>query len=243
MTVVYLDPDHLGDPLFIPGLARDLTARTSGLVLVHGSGERGERALESLGLFPKAADGVWRVDDDRQRGAVERATRELNREVVHEFNEQGVVAVGAMAGDRGLVRVEEGQAVVGKARWVADLVRQGVTVLVGTLVDGAEVDAAAVAGRLAAALDGRAVALSRRSVEADVTAGRARGPGLRPGGRPAAGRKRGAGPPRPPRSAEVRYRRNALSSIGFAPLTLRRIPRNEPKSKGGGCGNPPVRLS
>ena len=171
MTVVYLDADHLGDPLFVPGLARDLAARTTGLVLVHGSGERGERALESQGLLPKAVDGVWRVDDERQRGAVERATRELNREIVHEFNEQGVVAVGAMAGDRGLVRVADGEAAVGTTRWVADLVRQGVTVLVGALVDGREVDAAALAGRLAVALDGRAVALSRRSVEADVTEG------------------------------------------------------------------------
>ncbi len=169
MTVVYLDADHLGDPLFVPGLARDLTARQSGLVLVHGSGERGERALESQGLLPKAVDGVWHVDDERQRGAVERATRELNRAIVHEFNEQGVVAVGAMAGDRGLVRVAEDGVEIGKTQWVADLVRQGVTVLVGTLVNGAEVDAAAVAGRLAAALDGRAMALSRRSVEADVS--------------------------------------------------------------------------
>ena len=169
MTVVYLDADHLGDPLFVPGLARDLAARPSGLVLVHGSGERGERALESQGLLPQSVDGVWRVDGERQRGAVERATRELNREMVHEFNEQGVVAVGAMAGDRGLVRVSGDGVEIGKSTWVADLVRQGVAVLVGTLVGGAEVDAATVAGRLAVALGGTPMALSRRSVEADVS--------------------------------------------------------------------------
>lgn len=167
-TVVYLDGYHLGDPLFIPGLARDLAARTTGIVLVHGSGERGERALESLGLVPQSADGVWAVDGDHQRGAVERATRELNREMIHEFNEQGVSAVGVMAGDRGLVHARDGELEIGKSAWLAELVGNGVTVLLGTMVEGAEVDAARVAGLLASALHGQAVAISRRSAEEPI---------------------------------------------------------------------------
>ena len=106
MTVVYLDPYFLGDPLFVPGLARDLAARGAGLVLVHGSGERGERALESLGRMPHQSDGVWETDDEAGRAAVEHAARELNREVVHELNEQGVASIRALAADRGLVKAQ-----------------------------------------------------------------------------------------------------------------------------------------
>ncbi len=167
-TVVYLDEYHLGDPLFIPGLARDLASRAAGIVLVHGSGERGERALESLGLIPRSDAGVWRTEGDDQRQAVERAMRDLNREMIHEFNEQGVAAVGAMVGDRGLIRQSAGGLVVGKSAWVSDLARQGVTVLLGAMVQGAEVDPARTAGLLASSLSGEAVALSRRSVDGAV---------------------------------------------------------------------------
>ena len=174
MTVVYLDPYFLGDPLFVPGLARDLAARAGGLVLVHGSGERGERALESLGRVPRAVDGVWGTDDEAGRAAVERATRELNREVAHELNEQGVSSIRALAADRGLVKVSGGRVEAGRAAWLGDLVRQGVTAVVASLVlqDGAlvEVDAAATAAALAAALGGDAFALSTRSVEAPLDA-------------------------------------------------------------------------
>lgn len=169
MTVVYLDPYFLGDPLFVPGLARDLAARGAGLVLVHGSGERGERALESLGRMPRQSDGVWETDDEAGRAAVERATRELNRELAHELNEQGVASIRALAADRGLVKADGAGVAPGRTAWLGDLVRQGVVAVVASLVvrDGAlgEADAAAVAGTLAAALEGEAVALTTRSVE------------------------------------------------------------------------------
>ena len=174
MTVVYLDAYHLGDPLFIPGLARDLAARGAGLVLVHGSGERGERALESLGRLPQATDGVWQTDDEAGRAAVERATRELNREIVHELNEQGVASVRALAADRGLVKLAGDTVEAGRTGWLGDLVRQGVSVVVGSLVlrDGTldEADAAATAAALAASLGGSVLALSTRSVEAPLDA-------------------------------------------------------------------------
>ena len=167
--VLYLDPYHLGDPLFLTGLARDLAARGqqtrgAGVVVVHGSGERGERALEGLGRLPTSRDGVWDTEDAEGAGAVERATRDFGREVVHAINEAGVAVVRMTAGDRGLVRREDGRLEVGQHGWLADLVAQGVTVVVTTLLaDGTEADAAETAGRLAAALDVPVLALSTRA--------------------------------------------------------------------------------
>ncbi|WP_420457454.1 hypothetical protein [Rubrivirga sp.] len=171
MLVVYLDPYFLGDPLFVPGLARDVAARGTGLVLIHGSGERGERALESLGRMPTAADGVWRVDDAEGRAAVERATRDLNREVVHELNEAGVSAIRVMGADRGLLKVADGHVVAGRTGWLGDLVGQGVVAVVASLAAGegalVEVDPARSAGVLAASLEVPVAALSTASLDGD----------------------------------------------------------------------------
>ncbi|HEX8386394.1 MAG TPA: acetylglutamate kinase, partial [Rubricoccaceae bacterium] len=103
MLLVLLGPYHLGDPLFVSALARDLAARKEGLVLVHGSGEAGERALESRGVFPEAKGGVWQTASDDERADVERSARDLNRRLVHELTEAGVPAVRVMAADRGLL--------------------------------------------------------------------------------------------------------------------------------------------
>ena len=169
--VLYLDPYFLGDPLFLAGFARDVAARPTGLVVVHGSGERGERALEALGRLPEAEDGVWDTRDDEGRSVVERATRDLNREITHELNEAGVATVGALGADRGLLKQVDGEIVTGRTSWVGDLVRQRVTVVVASLVDAGgdvvEVDAARAAGRLAAALGEPLVALTTRSVAAE----------------------------------------------------------------------------
>ncbi len=171
MLVVYLDPYFLGDPLFIPGLAQDLAAREGGLVLVHGSGERGERALESLGRMPASSGGVWLVEDAEGRDAVERATRDLNREIVHELNEAGVSAIRVMGADRGLLKRSDGSIEAGRTGWLGDLVGQGVVAVVAALVDGpdgpAEADAATAAGVLAVALGGSLAVLTKRSVETD----------------------------------------------------------------------------
>ncbi len=171
MLVVYLDPYFLGDPLFVPGLARDVAARGTGMVLVHGSGERGERALESLGRLPTASDGVWQADDAQGREAVERATRDLNREVAHELNEAGVSAIRVMGADRGLLKRDDGRVVAGRTGWLGDLLRQGVVAVVASLAaDGdalVEVDPARSAGVLAAALAIPVAALSTVSLDGD----------------------------------------------------------------------------
>ncbi|WP_412067707.1 hypothetical protein [Rubrivirga sp. IMCC43871] len=172
--VLFLDPYFLGDPLFLPGLARDLAARGEGLVLVHGSGERGERALESMGILPTASDGVWATDSDDARAAVERATRELNRQVAAELNEAGVASIRATGADRGLIRTSENGIEAGNVGWLGATVGHGVVAVVAALAGAPvrEVDAAAVAGALARALDVPLVALATRSIagEGDVSA-------------------------------------------------------------------------
>ena len=174
MLVVLLDAFHLGDPLFVSQLARDVAARKEGLVFVHGSGEAGERALEARGVFPEQAGGVWPTTSSAEAAEVERAARDLNRRLVHEMNEAGAPAVRVMASDRGLVARDAtaqppGALRAGKTGWLATLVAQGGVAVVAAFVAGdaardaagplAEVDAAATAAVLAGALGADAVAL------------------------------------------------------------------------------------
>ena len=154
MIVLLLDAYHLGDPLFLTGLARDLKTRGGGAVLVHGTAERGEHALEGLGLHPEAVSGVWDVPTSEAAVALERAGRDLNREIAHEINEAGVASVRVIGADRGLLRLSDDHLEVGQTGWVDELVRQGVVVVVAALVakDAEalhEVDAAAAAAVLA----------------------------------------------------------------------------------------------
>ena len=168
--VLLLDAYHLGDPLFLTGLARDLKARGGGAVLVHGSGERGERALESLGLVPSAEGGAWRTETAEQAEAVEQATRALSREVAHELNEAGVASVRVLGVDRGLLKDREGGVEAGKTGWLQTLVGQGVVVVVASLVGGAgegalvEADPAAAAAALADALGEPVAVLLKKSL-------------------------------------------------------------------------------
>lgn len=169
MLLVLLDPYHLGDPLFVPQLARDVAARKEGLVFVHGSGEAGERALEARGVSPEARDGVWATASADEAADVERAARDLNRRLVHELNEAGVPAVRVMAADRGLL-VQDGAGPggglrAGRTAWLQTLVGQGGVAVVAAFVTGdapgplVEVDAAAATAVLAEALGAEAVAV------------------------------------------------------------------------------------
>ena len=167
--LVLLDAYHLSDPLFVTGLARDLAARGRGGLLVHGSAERGERALEGLGAAPTQEDGVWGVEDAEQAAAVERATRDLNREIVHELNEAGTAAIRMMGADRGMIKLDDSGAVTAaRSPWLAGLVQQGVVVVLAALVrspgGGAlrEIDSARAAGALADRM-GQAVTVLLRS--------------------------------------------------------------------------------
>lgn len=154
MIVLLLDAYHLGDPLFLTGLARDLKTRGGGAVLVHGTAERGERALEGLGFLPESVGGVWDVPTLEAAVALERAGRDLNREIAHEINEAGVASVRVIGADRGLLRLSDDRLEAGQTGWVDELVRQGVVVVVAAFVAKEaqalhEVDAAAAAAALA----------------------------------------------------------------------------------------------
>ena len=163
MFVLYLDAYHLGDPLFLTGLARDAKARHdaggSGFVVVHGYGEAGERAVEALGLEPSRASGALATPTPEAAEAAERAGRDLNRQVVHELSEAGVHSVRVAGTDRGLVRPD---GTIGRVSWLAELARQrAVPVVLAVAPDGEsgvrEVDPAALAGRLSAEMGAEAV--------------------------------------------------------------------------------------
>lgn len=165
MLILLLDAYHLGDPLFLTGLARDLRARGSGLVLVHGMGERAERALESIGIVPAFSDGVWEVPTEEAREVIERAGRDLNRDIAHELNEAGVASIRVIGADRGLLKATPGGLRTGRVDWVHRLVDQGVVVVVAALVHSSasglrEVEAATAAAALARGLGGQVAVLA-----------------------------------------------------------------------------------
>ncbi|ARA92950.1 hypothetical protein AWN76_007100 [Rhodothermaceae bacterium RA] len=139
--VLYLDAYHLGDPLFLQGLARWVAQagpQRPSLWLVHGSGERAERLLEAQGLFPERSGGVWAVTRPEERALVERALRETNRTIVATLTDAVVPAVGIHGIDRNLMRRQaDGTVVVGRIGWVRDLARQRVVPVLSTLVTDA----------------------------------------------------------------------------------------------------------
>ena len=163
MTVLYLDPYFLGDALFLGGFARDLAARPPGapLVVVHGSGEAGERAVEALGEPAVAERGVWAVRSPAARAAVVRAARELGRSVVHELGEAGVAGVRVAGLDRGLLTWDGAALRAGRTDWLRTLAEQGGVPVVAALAarDGTAEDAdpATAAAVLARALGADAV--------------------------------------------------------------------------------------
>jgi acetylglutamate kinase len=166
--VLYLDRYHLGDPLFLNGLARALATALAPTILVHGAAEDGERALEARGRFPRWEGDVLEVADAEEAAIVERTARDLNRRIAHALNEAGVAAVRADGASRGLLAMDpEGEVRAGATAWLADLLRQGIVPVVAALVPEGEtvreVSGGAVTGALAQALaDGVAVFLARR---------------------------------------------------------------------------------
>ncbi|NNF59545.1 MAG: hypothetical protein HKN04_15015 [Rhodothermaceae bacterium] len=154
ILLAYLDPYHLGDPLFLSSFVRDVKAHTGPLLLVHGGGEEAERALEAQGLVPERVDGALQVADARQAALVERATRDLNRRIVHELNEVGVAAIRLTGADRGVLRRQaDGALTAREATWLRMLMEQGAVPVLATMIeDGSglvEVNPAAVCVALA----------------------------------------------------------------------------------------------
>jgi acetylglutamate kinase len=173
--VLLLDAYHLGDPLFLAGFTRDVSRRDQSAphIFAHGGGEAAERALEARGEPAERQGGVLQIADPEASLAVERATRELGREITAALNEAGVPAVRFTGADRGLLRYEGGT-LVARTDWLLALARQGAVPVVTALVAGGEgralreEAAGAAAAALAQATGLRLGLLGARSASAEA---------------------------------------------------------------------------
>ncbi len=167
MYLIYLDDYHLGDLLYLPGLAQRMgrmrRARPACL-FVHSSGEQAERLLEAEGLFPERKDGLVQARTVPEAALVERALRQVNRRIVGALTEEGVHAVGFQGSDRGLLRSGSGGAVTaGRVAWLAALIEKRAVPVVSALVQDAEAGPAR-----AVSLPAATVALARGLGPGDV---------------------------------------------------------------------------
>jgi len=141
LYIVYLDRYHLGDPLFIKKMAKQITQGAQrDCLIVHGSGEKVERTLEAQGIFPERLKGVIDVENEKQKRLVERAVREANQEIVGSLTDEVVSTVVIQGTDRGLLRIETADGSetgpnlsVGKTGWLEALLKQHVVGVVSSL--------------------------------------------------------------------------------------------------------------
>ncbi len=152
LYLLYLDRYHLGDPLFLQGMVKEINqGPPRDCLMVHGSGEKVERTFESQGLFPERNHGVLDVESDADRQLVERAIRELNQEIVGSLTDEVVSTVGIQGSDRGLLRLASspdpessdadpgagtastGSLAVGRTGWLEALLKQHVIAVVSAL--------------------------------------------------------------------------------------------------------------
>lgn len=144
LYLVHLDRHHLGDKLFLKSLAQHFAKGPAGeppVLLVHGSGEKVERTLESQGHFPERTEGVLQVKNDSQRRLVERAVRETNQEIVAALTDEVVSTVGIQGVDRTLLRRDaEGGLRAENASWLVPLIKQHVIPVVSGLVEDGDVE-------------------------------------------------------------------------------------------------------
>jgi len=162
LYLIYLDRHHLGDEIFINDLARRMHRAPAGdplCMIVHGSGEKVERTLESQGYFPERVNGVLDVTASEQVRLVERAVRETNQRLVAALTDEVVPAVGIQGVDRSLFQLDDGTLVAQNVGWVEALLKQRVVPVVSALVHDAgkeqvrEVAATDAVAALAAAFD------------------------------------------------------------------------------------------
>lgn len=130
--LLYLDDYHAGDVLFVQSLARSLARlKQRRAVLVHGSGEHAERALEAEGIFRKRSEGVIPVETAAEHALVERALRHINRKITGALTDAVVPAVGIVGSERGLFIIRGGELHAEDVEWLERLVRKGIVPVVG----------------------------------------------------------------------------------------------------------------
>lgn len=142
--LLLLDPERVGDTLFVKDLAERLTGwGTEGppRIVLHGSGPQTEQLLESEARFlDRGAGGAVAAETDEDRRLIERSVREINRRLVSLFTFQQVSAVSAHGTERGLLRAamdggEHGGVQVGAVEWITDLAVRSVTPVVSSLAE------------------------------------------------------------------------------------------------------------
>lgn len=169
--VLYLDRYHLGDPLFLTRLARDIKVRPEPVLLVHGAGEGAERALEADGSQPRWRGTVLETKTAEAAETVALAARALNRSIAHALNDAGVAAVRLDGASRGLLAASADGAVrPANAGWLGPLVASGAVPVVAALGGAGSIPrqlpAGAVLAALAEAVGGDVLLLARGDVPA-----------------------------------------------------------------------------
>jgi len=115
-----------------------LRLRLPTCLLLHGSGEQAERLLEAEGLFPERKEGLVQVRTAAEAALVERAARQVNRQIVGALTDEGVPAVGLQGLGRGLLRLsDEGRVITGRIDWLKDLAQKQAVAVVSALVEDA----------------------------------------------------------------------------------------------------------
>jgi acetylglutamate kinase len=141
LYLLYLDDFHAGDPLFLHSLSRGLSRPgTAGRIVIHGSGEEAQRALESEGIFRMRSQGIIPVESAVEHALVERAIRRLNQKIVGILTEGVVSAVGVMGTQRRLLVVRGGLLEAGDTTWLLQVVEQGVVPVVAAYAAEADTD-------------------------------------------------------------------------------------------------------
>ncbi len=131
--ILYLDDYHAADPLFLQSLARSLSrVDRVRFVLVHGSGEHAQQALELEGKVRVRSHGVLPVQTQEEHALVERALREINRRITGILTDAVVASVGVMGSERGLLAVDGTQLRIMRIGWLESLMDQGVVPVVAS---------------------------------------------------------------------------------------------------------------
>ncbi|MES3630315.1 MAG: hypothetical protein PPP56_09140 [Longimonas sp.] len=140
LHILYLDTEHVSDPLFLDTLAQQFHKHPVGhrrTLIVHGSSEKVERTFESDGVFIEREDGLLPVETEEQRRLVERDLRETNQSIVAALTDQVVPTVGVQGTDRQLLHRTESGAVEAAPNlgWLDALLKQHVVAVVSSMID------------------------------------------------------------------------------------------------------------
>ncbi len=141
MRILVIDDYHLSDGLFIRHLGGRIAeaGREAGpMVILHGSGEAAERALEAEGVVLPLGrkDGLLPMETDAQRRIVVGAARASNRQLAAALTDAKVPAVALSGSDRRILYMDAaGRLVASPSPWLAQLARRGAVPVISSVAD------------------------------------------------------------------------------------------------------------